>query len=407
LVGLGSARATGKDNKGEFVLSQSIGEWVSDALRSFQPSRAIAIQALRHLSKKKRVELFSKHKFIQRIAFGQLYEAAIYERLLELIGQNREYSIVSKGDDVWRKNRTRSRLGQDGLFYDVTGAIVARGNGQDIAEFDTLVLSNTSVALVEVKTSKKNLEELDLDIAYKRRLLEVLLSRQVVLVLVSCLEIGDEPVIGRVMNMPSSFLVITAPINGLRRFINSEDVSNLLHPGYGSRSTSLSKLETKKINYLPLHDQLREEVISVITNNREPDLKEDSWVIKRIVVGCLDEPSKEKLFNEKSIVVGKEKITMKRVSTPTRVILALRMPAFRPELYIKFKEKTVYLKLGPIDTSTFQFERNIRRKRTAFFDWLESELPNVKPELMDRILKKYLTDDIVGSRKKPGESPEI
>ena len=67
-----------KDRNGEFALNQCIDEWVSNGLHSFQPSKAIAIQALPHLSKKKRADLSSKNEIPKQIAFGQLYEAVIY-----------------------------------------------------------------------------------------------------------------------------------------------------------------------------------------------------------------------------------------------------------------------------------------------------------------------------------------
>jgi hypothetical protein len=390
------------------VLNQCIGEWVSNELHSFQPSKAIAIEALRHLSKKKRADLFSKNEIHKQIAFGQLYEAVIYERLLELTKQNANYSVVRKGDNIRWKNRTRSKLGQDGLFYDETGAIVARGNGQDLAEFDLLVMNNQNeIAYVEVKTSGSNLKEFDLSIAYKRRLLEFLFSKPIQFVLLSCLEIGNKPVIKRIINTPSSFLVVTAALDGLQASLKPEDISDLnLRPNYGYRSIPLSNLKMNKINYLQLHNHYREELISAVMNCREPDFKGDSWLIKRIVVGYLNEFSIKKLLDEKSIIIEKERLTIENSNAFSRVVLALRMPALRPEVYLRLQEKRVYLKMGPTNTSTFQFERNIRSRRTAFFDWLENVPHETKPELMDRIMKEYLNNDVVGSRKKPYESPE-
>jgi hypothetical protein len=83
------------------------------------------------------------------------------------------------------------------------------------------------------------------------------------------------------------------------------------------------------------------------------------------------------------------------------------MPELRPEVYIKVQKKAVYLKMGPLNTSTFGFERNIRRRRTVFFNWLEYAQPEIEPDLMNNILNRYLKDNIFGSRRKPGELPDI
>jgi hypothetical protein len=141
-------------------------------------------------------------------------------------------------------------------------------------------------------------------------------------------------------------------------------------------------------------------------NCRGPDFKGDSWLIKRIVVGYLNEFSVRKLLHEKSMIIEKERLTIENSNAFSRVVLALRMPALRPEIYLRLQEKRVYLKMGPTSTSTFQFERNIRSGRTAFFDWLENVPHEIKPELMDRVMKEYLNNGVVGSRKKPYESPE-
>jgi hypothetical protein len=386
-----------------------VGEWIANELRLFQPSKAIVVQALRHLSDKKRRDLFSKNLIFRQMAFGQLYEAVIYERVLELTRQNQNFILVKKGGDAWSKNRIHSKLGQNGLFYDENGAIVARGNGQDLAEFDLLVMDKQGeIAFAEVKTSGNNLKELDKVIDYKKRLLEYFFSKPTQFVLISCVELGNRPVVKRIMSKTSTFLTVTAALDELRTKLMFNDLSSLnLLQNHANGSVMLSTLKTRKINYLHLHNQCRKEIINALKNNRRPAFRSNGWLIKRIIVGYLNESSAKRLFKEKGIIVSKERLTPERASVFPRAVLALRMPRLRPEIYLRLPNKRSYLKMGPITTSTFKFERNIRRENTAFFDWLENAEPEIGPELLNKFMATYLTNSVVGSRKKPGESPDI
>jgi hypothetical protein len=60
--------------------------------------------------------------------------------------------------------------------------------------------------------------------------------------------------------------------------------------------------------------------------------------------------------------------------------------------------------MGPLTTSTFEFERNIYLRRTGFFAWLETVSFRIWPDLLGQILNKYLNESVVGSKKKHGES---
>jgi len=390
-------------------LNQTINEWMSDQFRSFQASKLLIMRALRHLSGKERASLFGKNERLKSTPIGKLYESVVYERLLELTNCDARYSVLRKGADIWPRNRTSPKLGQDGLFYDETGAIVARGNGQDLAEFDILVMnSQNEICYVEVKTSKSYLDELDLDVAYKRRLLEYLFSKPIQFVLLSCVEIRNKPAVKRTMNTPSSLLVTTAPIDSLLKVVGTKGTSGIdLRQDIRPRPLLLWKLNVRKFNYFELHEQCREELINATMSRRTVDFKGESWLIKRILVGYLKESSMVKLVNEKSIIVGKEKLTSKNCNAFPRTVLALRMPAFRPEIYLKLPIGHVYWKMGPTNTSTFEFERNIRRRNTEFLDWLESVRFEIEPEVMDRIMDEYLKQDVVGRRRKKGESQDI
>jgi hypothetical protein len=124
-------------------------------------------------------------------------------------------------------------------------------------------------------------------------------------------------------------------------------------------------------------------------------------------MGHLNKSSTKRLFEEMNIIVNKERLTPESSSIFPRFVLALRVPRLRPEIYLRLPNIGTYLKMGPVTTSTFKFERNIRSKSTAFFDWLETAEPGIGLELLNKFLVAYLINSVVGSRKKPGESPDI
>lgn len=406
----------GNGIKRKFTLNQgvrwsptSIGELVSKTLRSFQPSREIAIRALRHLSEKKKEDLFSKKEVPKKIAIGQWYEAVIYERLLELATLDGDYTLVRKWNDIWRRNRIRSRLGQDGLVYDETGAIVVRGNGQDIAELDILLTNRENeIAFAEVKNSGNNLEEFDTLIDYKRRLLSFLFSQPIQFVLISSLELSNKPAIKLITSIPGNFFVVTGGLDKLHSSLKPEDVfRRYLRRNDGFRSMLLSDLNTTKINYLELHNMCRAELVNSVMNSRTLNFKGNFSLVKRIVVGYLTESSIESLLSEKEIIFHGERLTSESFRNFSRAVLAVSMPELRPALYLRLRAKPVYLKMGPFTTLTFKFERRIYQRRTAFFDWLENVESGIGPHVMNQILHQCLNESVAGNRRKLGESENI
>jgi hypothetical protein len=129
-------------------------------------------------------------------------------------------------------------------------------------------------------------------------------------------------------------------------------------------------------------------------------------LIRRIVVGYLNEFSVKSLLAKKNIVIEENKLSYEKFHAFSRVVLALSMPDLRPTFYLGLRAKPVYLKMGPVTASTFEFERNIRRRRTAFFDWLENTNFEIAPSLLNSILNVCLIEGVTGSRRKAGESPD-
>lgn len=385
----------------------SIDEWVLKGLHSFKPSREFTIRALRHLSDKKKEDLFAQSGWLKRVAIGELYEAIIYEKLLQLTSIDNDYAVVGKWDDVPWRSRVRPCLGQDGLYYDRSGAIVARGNGQDLSEFDLLLTNlHNEYAFLEIKNSPRFLKEFDLKLEYKRRLLSYLFSKPVQCgVVVSSLKISKKPVIKRITATPGNFLVVTDAMDEMDSSIKPEDLSRrFYHRDVGFRPMPLSEIVKKGFNYRSLHDAYREELIKAVMKGKKPNLKGNFWMIKNVIVGYLDESAIKNLFSEKNIVVQGERLTPETFFQHfSRVVLSIRLPELRPVLYLRLHPKRAYWKMGPSTTTTFEYERHIYAKRTAFFDWLESAEFRIRPDLTKQIMRNCLNASVTGKRKKVGE----
>jgi len=385
----------------------NIGEWVSEGLHSFKPSQEFSFQALRHLTKKKKENLFAQSNWVKRIAIGEWYEAIIYEKLLQLSRTDNDYSVVGKGGDVPWRNRVKPRLGQNGLFYDMTGSIVARGNGQDLSEFDLLLTKlHNEYAFLEIKNSSHFLKDFNLNLKYKKRLLSYLLSKPVQCgIVVSSTKIGNKSVIKRITATTDSFLIITDEMDELASSVNPEDLHGRHNRrNVGFRPMRLSKIAITGYNYRRLHNAYRKKFIKAVKSEKKPKLEGNFWMLKNVIVGNLEESAIIHLLNEKDIIFQGEKLTPENFSQKfSKVILSMSMPELRPVLYLRVQSKRLYLKMGPSTTKTFEFERRVYAKYTVFFDWLDSAESKIGPDLTKRILCICLNESVAGKRKKLGE----
>ena len=155
--------------------------WLDGNFRSLQPTRATIMRALRHLRPADRKNLFSSDIPQMRTAEGRWFEAIVYEMFLELSLQtDLIQAVVARGADGPTKVR-RAQLGQNGLFYSNIGDIKVRGNGQDLAEVDLVLVDHTgSLTFGEIVTSPADLKELEEEIHYKKHLFGYLYGQPIV-----------------------------------------------------------------------------------------------------------------------------------------------------------------------------------------------------------------------------------
>ena len=173
--------------------------WLSANFKHFKPNAAIALNATRHMNKIERKKLFSPDIEPMRTAEGRWFEAIVYEMFLDISKKSSQIKYLArKGADAPRK-REDVKLGQNGLFYSKYGDITVRGNGQDLAEFDMLLVdSDNHVAFAEVVTSPSDLKEFEQEIAFKKRLIGYLYDQKITpFLLVSSIDLSNYSVVKR------------------------------------------------------------------------------------------------------------------------------------------------------------------------------------------------------------------
>ncbi len=171
--------------------------WLNDNFRHFKPTAAIAINATRHMNKIERKKLFSPDIEPMRTAEGRWFEAIVYEMFLDNSKKSDTIRYLAmKGADA-PGHRENVKIGQNGLFYSKHGDITIRGNGQDLAEFDMLLVdSDNHIAFAEVVTSPSDLKEFEVEIAYKKKLLGYLYGQKITpFLLVSSFDLSNYTVV--------------------------------------------------------------------------------------------------------------------------------------------------------------------------------------------------------------------
>ncbi len=376
-------------------------------INSTEISQETAFRALRHLPLKVKNDLFSKNEHLKRNATGYWYEAAIYESLLKSAFSDHNYKVIAKWADVPKWKRRSPKLGQNGLFYDESGALVARGNGQDLGEFDLLIANGKETAFVEAFTSDFKLGKIVQEIDYKRRLMKALFSNNVQSVLISCLNLRNKTSLATFRDERSNFLVVTGGLKEFLLNLKPQDVFKFSPINIFFKQQLLSNLETVRINYLDLHNKLRENIEICLATNQEICLDNSQLLVKRVIIGYLDNSTLEGFLQKVALMIGERRVTSANLKFFSRVILSLSIPTFRPTLYLRVLDRSVYLKMGPFASSSFGFENNIRQKRTAFFNWLECVDYKASFTSLNKILNRYMNEKNIIKRRKKSEKPDL
>jgi hypothetical protein len=372
--------------------------WLNRNFSSLRPDRAAATSALRHLSKGQKQNLFSPDPGTMKTAEGRWYEALIYEMILRLaVSSDSIGRVVSKGADA-RIRRLKVQLGQNGLFYSQSGDIKVRGNGQDLAEFDLLLLGrDRDVAFGEIITSSANLNELEEEIAYKKKLLGYLFGQeQVPFILISSVDISRFSAVRRLLRDPVNTFLSTATCEEIKPLIRPEDLNaRVARPTPNPKLVEAPELAlARPFDYKSLHDTQRQRILSSMwdpkkglpTGNRG----DGTELVKKVLLGALFPPAVRVLGQEVHLRVGDRMIPNgELLNRYSKVIPAVNLPDGESLLYLKSREKRHYLKMVRAGERTFRFESNRSYRMMGFYLWLQSIQPSLGSRVTHQILTRY------------------
>jgi hypothetical protein len=384
--------------------------WLNNNLSSFRPNDTFAVQAIRHLSRLERNKLFSPDIEHMRTAEGRWFEAIIYEMFLDVAETTDEInSVALKGADAPRGMRS-VRLGQNGFFYSRNGDITIRGNGQDLAEFDLILLDrNDSIAFGEVVTSPSDLKEFEKEVEYKKRLLGYLFNQQKVpFLLISSFDISHYSVVRRLMKSKENINIQTMSceqIKGLIKHRANRVLTVPKRPKVHTKVFRVTEIDQKMpFDYGKYHDWERNKVFSQISQNvdvRNGNTDEEtSLLVKKILYGGLYPSAIKSLCREHDIFIRGEKIEFNDLMRNfSKVILATDLPGYDPLVYLRSKSKREYLKMVQDKDGNFKFERRTPPK-VGFFLWLESLTPTLGSRITHQILSAFSPENGNGKGSK-------
>jgi hypothetical protein len=383
---------------------------ITEGLQGFTPTSDDLMSAVRHVPPHIRGVFYDQRDFYrQRIAIGALYQGVIYDRIHHLCDRSPHVrSFVRLLGDVPEKQMTGGDIGQNGFYYTDKGELVVRGNGADLAEFDSLVFGTDGMVLfIEIKISGRNLDDLAEKVTYKREIVKFLLSKDSEFLLVSPVDLGSNPVVSGLMKDDRNMTVRTAWPDDLPPNLNSR--AGLRSPHAECKSVLPSEVEgVKAFDYAKDHDQVRSEFMEKLDlPNPLGFHHENLFLLRRIVLGALDPEAVSYVLGAYKLSVDGTAIDndvyQKRLSSTT---MTLTLPEARPKLYLRARTKPNYLSFGPESQNTFVFERNIVKARApAFFRELESAKEMLGLDLTSKILGRYIRPEVLESHRKFRDAP--
>jgi hypothetical protein len=376
--------------------------WLNSNFKNFKPTAAIALNATRHMNTMERKKLFSPDIEPMRTAEGRWFEAIVYEMFLEISQKSGQIKYLArKGADAPHAG-AQAHLGQNGIFYSKYGDITFRGNGQDLAEFDLMLVDSANqVAFGEVVTSPADLKEFEVEIAFKKRLLGYLYGQKhVSFVLVSSFDISNYSVVKRLAKDPDNAIIHTSSCEQIKSLVKHYRPRILYtkpinHPKL-IRATDIP--QKNPIDYRKCHDEFRNRLFSDIKEGHQ-DTKElapatdSEALVKKILYGALYPHAIKAVCEQYGLVVRGKRIEWSDFFRYfSKAILATDLPGFELILYLRSREKTEYLKMVQTKEGHFRFERPTP-SRVGFFLWIESLQPSLGTRISLEILKTFSTKE--------------
>jgi hypothetical protein len=371
--------------------------WLNNNFRHFKPTAAIAINATRHMNKIERKKLFSPDIEPMRTAEGRWFEAIVYEMFLDISKKSDTIKYLArKGADA-PDRRENVKIGQNGLFYSKYGDITIRGNGQDLAEFDMLLVdSDNHVAFAEVVTSPSDLKEFEVEIAFKKRLLGYLYGQKITpFLLVSSFDLSNYVVVKRLAKDKTNAIIHTSSceqIKSLVKHYRPRIIYNLPenHPKL-IRATDIPMKHP--FDYKRYHDEVKNKLfteISRASGRIQPEITDQTGqLVKKVLYGGLFPPAIKAVCDTYGMTVKGRTITPEEFPNYySKAIIATDMPGYELILYLRSKQKKEYHKMIQMKDGHFKFERPTPPK-VGFFLWLETIQPTLGARITLQVLDAF------------------
>ncbi|AGB02273.1 hypothetical protein [Methanoregula formicica] len=371
--------------------------WLNANFRHFKPTAAIAINATRHMNKIERRKLFSPDIEPMRTAEGRWFEAIVYEMFLDIAKKTDTIQYIAmKGADAPRR-RENVKVGQNGLFYSKYGDITIRGNGQDLAEFDMLLVdSDNHVAFAEVVTSPADLKEFEIEIAYKKKLLGYLYNQKITpFLLVSSFDLSNYSVVKRLAKDKTNAIIHTSSceeIKSLVKHYRPRIIYNVPeeHPKL-IRATDIRMKHP--FNYKGYHDEVKNRIFTGIAHTPgriSPEIPGPTGqLVKKVLYGGLFPPAIRAVCETWGMTVKGKKIAFEDFSRQySKAIIATDLPGYELIIYLRSRQKKEYHKLVQMKDGHFKFERPTPPK-VGFFLWLETIQPTLGARITLQIIDAF------------------
>jgi hypothetical protein len=375
--------------------------WLNLNFKHFKPNAQIALNATRHMNKIERKKLFSPDIEPMRTAEGRWFEAIVYEMFLEISkNSDRIKYLAMKGADAPHQ-REGAGLGQNGIFYSKYGDITVRGNGQDLAEFDLLLVnSDNHIAFAEVVTSPADLKEFEQEIEFKKKLLGYIYNQKVTpFLLVSSFDLSNYSVVKRLAKDKTNAIIHTSSCEQIKSLVKHYR-SRILYnnPDNHPKLIRATDIPIKNpFDYKRYHDEVRNRFFTEIAKTCGPKNMEitdqTGQLVKKVLYGGLFPPAIKALCDAYGLFVKGKKIEYAEFSTYySKAIIATDLPGFELIIYLRSRQKKEYHKMVQVKDGHFKYERPTPPK-VGFFLWLEAIQPSLGTRITLQVLDTFSIKD--------------
>lgn len=372
-------------------------QWLNINFKDFKPTAAIAINATRHMNKIERKRLFSPDIEPMRTAEGRWFESIVYEMFLEISKRSdRIKYLAMKGADAPRK-RNDIKLGQNGLFYSKYGDITIRGNGQDLAEFDMLLVdSDNNVAFAEVVTSPSDLKEFEQEIAFKKKLLGYLYQQKITpFLLISSFDLSNYSVVKRLAKDKTNAIIHTSSCEQIKSLVKHYRPTIIYNnPVNHPKLIRATDIHIKQpFDYKRYHDEVRNRIFTEIAKSGGKKHFEiadlTGQLVKKVLYGGLFPQAVKAVSDTYGLTVKGKRIEYDDFSKfYSKAVIATDLPGFELILYLRSRQKKEYHKMVQAKDSHFKFERPTP-PRVGFFLWLEAIQPTLGTRITHQVLEAF------------------